>query len=83
MTLNSIAVEKISQDLRPSALDNNTVLLEMVIIIIDTFYSFQKLFTNISEALGVLDFALLPVTIRVLELESLAELFIKFILVML
>lgn len=55
----------------------------MVIIIIDTFYSFQKLFTNISEALGVLDFALLPVTIRVLELESLAELFIKFILVML
>lgn len=55
----------------------------MVIIIIDTFYSFQKMLTLISEDLGVLDFALLPVTIRVLELEYLAELFIKFILVML
>jgi hypothetical protein len=72
-----MAAEKISQDLEPSALDDIMVLLERAVIIVGVLYSFQKPLVAMSEALCVLDSALLIVKVRVVELEYLAELFAK------
>jgi hypothetical protein len=83
LTPNIIAAENVSKDLEPSALDDNIVLLERVVIAVGVLCSFQKLLVAMSEASGVLDSALLTVKVGVLKLEYLAELFIAVVPVML
>jgi hypothetical protein len=67
-----MAIEKISRDLEPSALDDKMVLLERVVV--GVLCSFQEPLVGMSEASRVLDSALLTVKVGEVELEYLTEL---------
>ncbi|GCB27617.1 CSC1-like protein At3g21620 [Aspergillus awamori] len=72
----------VSEVLETSALDENIVLLEKVVIAVGVLCCLQKLLVAMPEASSMLDSALLMVKVGVLELKYLAELFIPVLPVM-